>query len=90
MGGYYRFYNRGEFARVVSVNKPSAYIFSFMGMVDLLSILPSYTRYLLPVRAMQLLCVCCTAKTVLGQAIASVVMILGYTIIAVPTGDRDS
>ncbi len=29
-------------ARVVSVHKPTAYIFSFMGMVDLLSTLPSY------------------------------------------------
>jgi voltage-gated potassium channel len=30
------------FARVVSVHKPTGYIFSFMGMVDLLSTLPSY------------------------------------------------
>ncbi len=29
-------------ARIVSVKKPSAYIFSFLGMVDLLSTLPSY------------------------------------------------
>ena len=34
-------------ARIVSVSKPTGYIFSFMGLVDLLSTLPSYFALLL-------------------------------------------
>lgn len=34
--------------RIVSVKKPSGYIFSFYGIVDLLSILPTYISILLP------------------------------------------
>jgi voltage-gated potassium channel len=150
-------------ARLVSVSKPSGYIFSFMGMVDLLSTLPSYiglfiggASYALALRLLRLLLklanyldesailaqalaasrrkllvfllailllvmilgtlmfavegpengyssipesiywaiVTLTTvgygdiapRTPLGQAIASLVMILGYAIIAVPTG----
>jgi voltage-gated potassium channel len=49
-------------ARLVSVSKPSGYIFSFMGMVDLLSTLPSYiglfiggASYALSLRLLRLL-----------------------------------
>jgi voltage-gated potassium channel len=155
-------------ARLVSVSKPSAYMFSFMGMVDLFSTLPSYlglfiggSGYALTLRLLRLLRIFrvlklayyleesavmaqalaaskrkllvfllailllvmilgtlmfavegpengytsipesvywaivtlttvgygdIAPKTPLGQAIASVVMILGYAIIAVPTG----
>lgn len=155
-------------ARLVSVRKPSSYIFSFMGIVDLLSTLPSYlalfmtgSSYGIALRLLRLLRIFRILKlsyyleesavmakalaasrrkllvflltvltlvvilgtlmfavegpengyssipqsvywaivtlttvgygdivprTALGQAIASVVMILGYTIIAVPTG----
>lgn len=155
-------------ARVLSVSKPTAYIFSFMGLVDLLSTLPSYIAlfmagpsYTIALRLLRLLRIFrilklayyleesavmaqalaasrrkllvflltvltlvvilgtlmfavegpehgytsipesvywaivtlttvgygdITPQTVLGQAIASMVMILGYTIIAVPTG----
>jgi voltage-gated potassium channel len=155
-------------ARLVSVSKPSGYMFSFMGMVDLLSTLPSYiglfiggTGYALALRLLRLLRIFrvlklanyleesatlahalaasrrkllvfllailllvmilgtlmfavegpengytsipesiywaivtlttvgygdIAPKTPIGQAIASVVMILGYAIIAVPTG----
>jgi voltage-gated potassium channel len=155
-------------ARLVSVSKPSGYIFSFMGMVDLLSTLPSYiglfiggASYALSLRLLRLLRIFRVLKlayfldesavmahalaasrrkllvfllailllvmilgtlmfavegpengytsipesvywaivtlttvgygdiaprTPLGQAIASLVMILGYAIIAVPTG----
>lgn len=34
-------------ARLISVGKPTKYIFSFMGIVDLLSILPSYLALLM-------------------------------------------
>ena len=34
--------------RIISVKKPSGYIFSFYGIVDLLSILPTYISILLP------------------------------------------
>jgi len=156
------------FARLVSVKKPSAYAFSFMGMVDLLSTLPSYiglfvggASYAMALRLLRLLRIFrvlklsyyleeshvmahalaaskrkllvflltiltlvmilgtlmfavegpengytsipesiywaivtlttvgygdIAPKTPLGQGIASLVMILGYTIIAVPTG----
>ena len=156
------------FARLVSVSKPSGYIFSFMGMVDLLSTLPSYiglfiggASYALSLRLLRLLRIFrvlklayfldesavmahalaasrrkllvfllailllvmilgtlmfavegpengytsipesvywaivtlttvgygdIAPKTPIGQAIASLVMILGYAIIAVPTG----
>jgi len=155
-------------ARLVSVSKPTGYIFSFMGMVDLLSTLPSYiglfiggASYALALRLLRLLRIFRVLKlanyldesavlahalaasrrkllvfllailllvmmlgtlmfavegpengyssipesiywaivtlttvgygdiaprTALGQAIASLVMILGYAIIAVPTG----
>lgn len=155
-------------ARIMSVGKPSAYIFSFMGIVDLLSTLPSYIAlflsgpsYAITLRLLRLLRIFrilklayyleesahmaqalaasrrkllvflltvltlvvilgtlmfvvegpengfsnipksiywaivtlttvgygdITPKSPLGQAIASIVMILGYTIIAVPTG----
>jgi len=155
-------------ARIVSVSKPSAYVFSFMGLVDLLSTLPSYLAlfmsgpsYAMSLRLLRLLRIFrilklayyleesafmaqalaasrrkllvflltvltlvvilgtlmfvvegpehgftsipesvywaivtlttvgygdIAPKTPLGQAIASMVMILGYTIIAVPTG----
>jgi voltage-gated potassium channel len=155
-------------ARILSVSKPSAYVFSFMGMVDLLSTLPSYfalfmagPSYAMSLRLLRLLRIFRILKlayyleesafmaqalaasrrklmvflltvltlvvilgtlmfvvegpyhgfssipesvywaivtlttvgygdisphTPLGQAIASMVMILGYTIIAVPTG----
>lgn len=155
-------------ARVVSVSKPTGYIFSFMGMVDLLSTLPSYiglfiggASYALSLRLLRLLRIFRVLKlayyleesavmaqalaaskrkllvfllailllvmilgtlmftvegpengytsipesvywaivtlttvgygdiaprTPMGQAIASLVMILGYAIIAVPTG----
>jgi voltage-gated potassium channel len=155
-------------ARLVSVSKPTGYIFSFMGMVDLLSTLPSYiglfiggASYALALRLLRLLRIFRVLKlahyleesailahalaasrrkllvfllailllvmilgtlmfavegpengytsipesiywaivtlttvgygdiaprTPLGQAIASMVMILGYAIIAVPTG----
>ena len=155
-------------ARLVSVSKPSGYIFSFMGIVDLLSTLPSYiglfvggASYALALRLLRLLRIFRVLKlanyleesavlahalaasrrkllvfllailllvmilgtlmftvegpengytsipesvywaivtlttvgygdisprTPLGQAIASLVMILGYAIIAVPTG----
>lgn len=155
-------------ARIVSVSRPSAYIFSFMGLVDLLSTLPSYIAlfmsgpsYAMSLRLLRLLRIFrilklayyleesaymaqalaasrrklmvflltvltlvvilgtlmfvvegpgngytnipesiywaivtlttvgygdITPKTALGQAIASIVMILGYAIIAVPTG----
>jgi len=155
-------------ARVVSVRKHGAYIFSFMGIVDLLSTLPSYiglfitgSSYAISLRLLRLLRIFrilklsyyleesavmanalaasrrkllvflltvltlviilgtlmfavegpehgytsipesiywaivtlttvgygdITPKTPLGQAIAAMVMILGYTIIAVPTG----
>lgn len=155
-------------ARLVSVSKPSGYMFSFMGMVDLLSTLPSYiglfvggASYALALRLLRLLRIFRVLKlanyleesavlaqalaasrrkllvfllailllvmilgtlmfavegpgngytsipvsiywaivtlttvgygdiaprTPLGQAIASMVMILGYAIIAVPTG----
>lgn len=50
------------FARIVSVSKPAGYIFSFMGMVDLLSTLPSYiglfiggSGYALALRLLRLL-----------------------------------
>lgn len=49
-------------ARVVSVHKPTSYIFSFMGIIDLLSILPSYlalflagTGYAMTIRLLRLL-----------------------------------
>lgn len=49
-------------ARVISVNKPLRYIFSFYGMVDMLSILPTYlslfiagSHYLLIIRTLRLL-----------------------------------
>jgi len=155
-------------ARVVSVTKPSGYIFSFMGVIDLLSTIPSYIAlfvnaptYALALRLLRLLRIFrvlklayyleesavmaqalaasrrkllvflftilllvmilgtlmfavegpengytsipksiywavvtlttvgygdIAPKTPLGQAIASIVMILGYAIIAVPTG----
>ncbi len=155
-------------ARVVSVSKPTGYIFSFMGLVDLLSTLPSYiglfiggASYTLSLRLLRLLRIFrvlklayyleesavmaealaaskrkllvfllailllvmilgtlmfavegpehgytsipesvywaivtlttvgygdISPKTPLGQVIASLVMILGYAIIAVPTG----
>ena len=155
-------------ARVISVSKPTGYIFSFMGIVDLLSTLPSYitlliegSSYAMALRLLRLLRIFrilklsyyleesavmahalaasrrklmvflltiltlvmilgtlmfvvegpengytsisesiywaivtlttvgygdIAPKTPLGQAIASLVMILGYTIIAVPTG----
>jgi len=155
-------------ARVVSVSKPTGYIFSFMGMVDLLSTLPSYiglfmggANYTMALRLLRLLRIFRVLKlsyyleesavmaqalaasrrkllvflltilmlvmilgtlmfavegpengyssipesiywaivtlttvgygdiaprTAVGQAIASMVMILGYAIIAVPTG----
>ena len=155
-------------ARLISVSKPTGYIFSFMGIVDLLSTLPSYialfmagSSYAIALRLLRLLRIFRILKlsyyleesatmaqalaaskrklivflltvltlvvilgtlmfavegpengyssipesiywaivtlttvgygdiaprTALGQAIASIVMILGYTIIAVPTG----
>ena len=155
-------------ARIVSVRKPTSYIFSFMGMVDILSTLPSYIAlfmsgpsYTISLRLLRLLRIFrilklayyleesafmaqalaasrrkllvflltvltlvvilgtlmfvvegptngytsipesvywaivtlttvgygdITPQTPLGQAIAAMVMILGYTIIAVPTG----
>ncbi|MDR8392309.1 ion transporter [Aliifodinibius sp. S!AR15-10] len=36
------------FLRIISVKKPSGYIFSFYGLVDLFSILPTYISILLP------------------------------------------
>ena len=154
--------------RIVSVRRPSKYIFSFMGMVDLLSTIPTYVslfvagpQYLLVIRSVRLLRIFRILKlsryiseanilskalrasaikitvfiggvivlvlilgtvmyivegpehgftsiptsmywtivtittvgygdispgTTLGQTIASVVMLLGYAIIAVPTG----
>ena len=36
------------FLRIYSVNKPLKYIFSFMGIVDLLAILPTYLIFILP------------------------------------------
>lgn len=48
--------------RIISVKKPSTYIFSFYGMIDLLAILPTYlslvlagSQYLLVIRIMRLL-----------------------------------
>lgn len=48
--------------RIISIQKPSSYIFSFMGMVDLLSILPTYlslllvgSHYLMVIRILRLL-----------------------------------
>jgi len=48
--------------RIYSINKPAKYIFSFMGIIDLLSILPTYIslvvagpQYLLTIRALRLL-----------------------------------
>ena len=48
--------------RIVSIKKPTAYIFSFYGIIDLLSTLPLYlsfilvgSNYLLTVRALRLL-----------------------------------
>lgn len=50
------------FARVVSIGKPSRYVFSFYGIIDLLAILPTYltliitgSQYLLVIRAIRLL-----------------------------------
>ena len=49
-------------ARIVSVNRPLKYIFSFFGIIDLVSILPAYlglfmqgTQYLMTVRIFRLL-----------------------------------
>ncbi len=49
-------------ARVVSVGRPARYIFSFYGVIDLLSVVPTYltiifagTHYLLVIRALRLL-----------------------------------
>lgn len=36
------------FARIVSSNKPSKYILSFLGIIDLLSILPTYFALIIP------------------------------------------
>ena len=48
--------------RIISIQRPSSYIFSFMGMVDLLSILPTYlslllagSHYLMVIRILRLL-----------------------------------
>lgn len=49
-------------ARVVSINRPLKYIFSFMGLIDLMAILPSYldiffagSHYLVTIRTLRLL-----------------------------------
>ncbi|UZO79378.1 ion transporter [Aquimarina sp. ERC-38] len=56
------FFTLEYFARIVSINRPSKYIFSFYGIIDLLSTLPLYlsffmtgTAALLTVRALRLL-----------------------------------
>ena len=36
------------FLRIYSINKPFKYIFSFMGIIDLLSIIPTYLVFLYP------------------------------------------
>lgn len=50
------------FARIISIGKPTRYIFSFYGIIDMLSILPTYltlvvtgSQYLLVIRAIRLL-----------------------------------
>jgi voltage-gated potassium channel len=50
------------FARIVSINKPFKYIFSFYGVIDLLSIIPTYlgvfisgSRSLMVIRALRLM-----------------------------------
>ena len=131
-------------ARIIAVKKPLKYIFSFYGIIDLLSILPTFiglfvsgTHSLSVIRSIRLLSkdkitvflfaiislaiilgtlmyiietpesgftsiprsiywaiVTLTTVgygdispvTVLGQTIASIVMIMGYSILAVPTG----
>ena len=49
-------------ARVISINRPLKYIFSFMGLIDLMAILPSYfdiffsgSHYLVTIRTLRLL-----------------------------------
>jgi len=56
------FFTLEYFARVISVNKPSKYIFSFYGIIDFLSTIPLYLSFfivgsnaLLTVRALRLL-----------------------------------
>jgi len=115
-------------ARVITVRKPWKYIFSFYGIIDLLSTIPMYlstffvgSQALVSLRALRLLRVFRILKlarylgasnqlkdsiiasrvkiavftvgfgdiapqTPLGQFITSIIMILGYGIIAVPTG----
>lgn len=70
---YYNFFNISEWiitilftieyiARIIAVKKPKAYIFSFYGVIDLLSTLPKYlsfflvgSNYLIAIRALRLL-----------------------------------
>jgi len=145
------FFTLEYFARIITVNKPSKYIFSFYGIIDFLSTIPLYLSFfivgsnaLLTVRALRLLrifrilkvtryigesnkltkalvdsktkisvflftvlIICIISGTImylvegeesgfrnipvspitpLGQFLASIIMIMGYGIIAVPTG----
>ena len=59
---YYYFFTIEYLARIICVKKPSAYIFSFFGIVDLLSTIPKYlslfiigTHSLVAIRALRLL-----------------------------------
>jgi len=135
------------FFRIYAVNRPFKYIFSFMGIVDLLAIIPTYLIFILPaahslsvIRAIRLIRIFRIFKlsrylrgahtmqialrssrpkiivfllsvillvnsiywaiitlttvgygnivpmTIFGKIVASFIMILGYGIIAVPTG----
>jgi voltage-gated potassium channel Kch len=77
--------------RLWCVDRPWAYARSFFGVVDLLSIVPGFTS--IP-RAVYWAVVTMTTvgygdiapETPLGQALAALVMILGYGVLAVPTG----
>ncbi len=42
------FFTLEYFARIITVKKPLKYIFSFFGIIDLLSILPTYLGFFLP------------------------------------------
>ncbi len=67
--------------RIVSVRRPSRYIFSFYGLVDLLAILPTYisvlfpaTHYLLVIRALRILRVFRVLKLVLYLKEGNIIM----------------
>ena len=70
--------------RIWLVRRPLKYIFSFYGIVDLLSCLPSYIALAFGGATLGFGDI--TPQTALGQFFTSIMVLAGYAILAVPTG----